>query len=610
MKQHRLAQALGLGLAMTMAAGALAQNGHERVWVKFHDGGKGPVQRALKSAGAEFHYTFDNLNAFAVTLPAQAIAGIRNNPHVEYVEADPIRVPLAQSVPFGIDLVQSRDVWDANRDGVVDAGAATGDGVLVCIVDSGLYPGHEDHSGAAGVTITGESSPGVAWDTDTCGHGTHVAGTVRALNNNLGVVGVSPGAVDLHIVRVFSGGSDGCGWTFSSGLADAVNRCQAAANGRKVVINMSLGGSFSSQTENTAFENLFATGNVLSVAAAGNDGNTRKSYPASYNSVISVAAIDSNKALASFSQRNDQVELAAPGVSVLSTVPWSAASLTVGADSFQVAALDGTFQGTASGALADGGRCTAAGSWAGKVVLCERGDISFANKVANVTQGGGVAAVIYNNAPGGFAGTLNGSSSIPAVSATQEDGQFLVANRLGATAEVSTVFTAPGSGYEAWDGTSMATPHVSGVAALLWSGVPTASNQAIRDAMAATAEDLGAAGRDTSFGFGLVRAKAALDALQGGGEPPPPPPDEVVVPSNLSATVLKTKGQATGVSLTWTPGTAAEVDIVRNGTVVATVSNSGGYTDSNVGPKRSTATYKVCVTGSGTACSNEVTVRF
>lgn len=607
MKHSKLARAVGMGLAITLGmSAALADDGQERVWVKFKDGAKAQVQRALQGAGAEFHYTFDNLNAFAVSLPAQAIQGISNNPNVEYVEADPVRVPMAQTVPFGIDLVQARDVWDANRDGVVDAGAATGDGVLVCIVDSGLHTGHEDHSGAAGVSITGEADTN--WDTDVCGHGTHVAGSIRALNNDTGVVGVSPGAVDLHIVRVFSGGTDGCGWTFSSGLADAVNRCAAAASGRKVVINMSLGGSFSSTTENTAFQNLFATGNVLSIAAAGNDGNTRKSYPASYSSVVSVAAVDSTKALASFSQRNSEVELAAPGVSVLSTVPWSAAALTVGADSFQVAALDGTFQGTASGALADGGRCASVGSWSGKVVLCERGDITFADKVNNVSAGGGVAAVVYNNAPGGFAGTLNGGSSIPALAATQEDGQFLVANRLGATASVSTIFTAPGSGYEAWDGTSMATPHVTGVAAVLWSAEPAASNQDIRDAMAATAEDLGAAGRDTSFGWGLVQAKAALDALQGGGTEPPPPGD--VAPSNLSATVLKSKGTATGVSLNWTPGSAELVDVYRDGGVIATVANTGGFTDSFVGAKRSTAIFKVCVQGSGTACSNEVSVRY
>jgi serine protease len=59
----------------------------------------------------------------------------------------------------------------------------------------------------------------------------------------------------------------------------------------------------------------------------------------------------------------------------------------------------------------------------------------------------------------------------------------------------------------------MATPHVSAVAALLWGCYPTATNQRIRDAMTATAKDKGTAGRDNSYGYGIVQAKAALDNL-------------------------------------------------------------------------------------------------
>jgi serine protease len=475
MKQRTLTGALLLGLAMTVGASAsLAQQGanKERVWVQFKDGSKAQVQRALQGAGGEIHHAFDGINAFAVSLPSQAIDGIRNNPNVKLVEADPIRKPMGQVQPYGIGMVQAPEVWATGN---------TGTGITVCVIDSGIHAAHEDFQG---VNLVGGYPTG--WNTDTCGHGSHVAGTIAAKNNNVGVVGVNTGGISLYTVKVFDGAS--CGWSYSSTLVDAANRC---ANAGAKVINMSLGGSFSSQTENSAFQNLYSQG-VLSIAAAGNGGNTQHSYPASYSSVVSVAAVDSTKTLASFSQRNNQVELAAPGVGVLSTVPFVSATTSVDGVSYIVSALEFTHQGTGSGALVNGGRCTSAGSWSGRTVLCERGDISFADKVNNAFAGGAAAVIIYNNAPGGFSGTLGSAGpAIPAVSMSQEDGQYLVANKIGVTASVSTVPDNQGNGYAYYDGTSMATPHVAGVAALIWSANPGWSNQQIRDALAVTAEDLG-----------------------------------------------------------------------------------------------------------------------
>ena len=505
---HRLVAgaALGLALALGSAAHAAETPDPDRVWVKFKPGAKTQVQQALQAAGARFHYTFDDLSAFAVSVPAPALDGVRRNPNVEYVEPDVLRYPHGEVQPFGIDLVQAPGVWDAGF---------TGNGVTVCVIDSGIHAAHEDLSS---IPMTGTASNGQSWNTDTCGHGSHVAGTIAASANGRGVVGLNKGAVSLHLVKVFDGES--CGWSYSSTLVNAARACQSA--GAKV-INMSLGGTLSSRTENSAFQNLYSQG-VLSVAAAGNSGNTQKSYPASYDSVISVAAVDSNKALASFSQRNSQVELAAPGVGVLSTVPQVSATTSVDSVSYIVSALEGTAQTTATGqTLANGGRCTTAvaAAFAGQIVLCERGDITFAEKVNNVFNSGGVGVIIYNNVPGGFSGTLGtgGAAAIPAVSMSQEDGQYLVGlvgNGSVHLADISTFPDNQASGYAYYDGTSMATPHVAGVAALIWSANPTGwSNAQIRAALDATAEDLGAAGRDTSFGYGLVRAQAALEYLQG-----------------------------------------------------------------------------------------------
>jgi serine protease len=501
-------------LASTTPAYTSNEGGMARVWVEFKPGTRASVERALNGAGAQFHYTFEEFNAFAVSLPEAALAGIQRNPNVVLIEEDAKRYLSSQTVPYGIDMVQARDVWDANRDGTVDAGAPTGSGRTICIIDSGLFTEHED----LGIKVKG-GYPLESYNTDKCGHGTHVAGTIAAALNGLGVVGVTPAGPnvgpDLYIVKVFG---DDCSWAYSSDLANAANVCYDT--GKANIISMSLGGGRSSVFEKRAFDSLYNKG-VLSIASAGNDGNTTTSYPAGYDSVISVAAVDSKKVVADFSQKNSTVELSAPGVGVLSTVPFTSTNtLTVDGVTYTGSQIEFAAIGSASGALVNGGLCDATGSYSGMVVLCERGVISFYDKVRNVQTSGGAAAVIYNNVTGGFSGTLGAgnSSSIPAISISQEDGQYLVKNKIGQSGTVtSTAVQYNKSGYEAWDGTSMAAPHVSGVAALVWSAYPGLTNAQIRSALTGTALDLGPAGRDNSYGFGLVQAKAALNALSGSG---------------------------------------------------------------------------------------------
>ena len=239
------------------------------------------------------------------------------------------------------------------------------------------------------------------WNVDRCGHGTHVVGTIAAaMGNNIGVAGVSPGINSLYMVKVFG---DDCSWTYSSTLVDAANRCKMAGAS---IISMSLGGGVKSRTEQSAFDKLYSDSGILSVAAAGNDGNTRKSYPASYPSAILVAAVDATNTVADFSQQNDQVELAAPGVNVLSTVPWlSENSLAVDGTAYHGNHIENAAYGAGVGVIVDGGLCDSTENWSGKVVLCERGTISFYDKVMNVESGFGVAVVIYSNTSGNFSGT-------------------------------------------------------------------------------------------------------------------------------------------------------------------------------------------------------------
>ncbi|HZX81368.1 MAG TPA: S8 family serine peptidase, partial [Lysobacter sp.] len=357
MKQHTLAVALGTAALFAVASSFAAQPDPNRVIVKFKPGAAAQGEAAVRAAGGRVHLKLERQGAIAVSVPAHALQGLRNNPNIEYIEQDAPRYVRAQVTPYGINNVQAPQAWGVG---------AQGQGIKVCVIDSGINANHEDF---AGVAMTGYPS---GWNNDSCGHGTHVAGTIAAVNNTTGVVGVSPGKVSLHIVKVFDGAS--CAWSYASTLVDAANRCESA--GAKV-INMSLGGPTSSRTENTAFDGLNSRG-ILSIAAAGNDGNNRHSYPASYTSVMSVAAVDQNNVKADFSQYTSQVEIAAPGVGVLSTYPFRDAALSVGGTGYIASALTGTMQGTASGGLVNGGRCTATGAWAGKVVLCERGDISFA----------------------------------------------------------------------------------------------------------------------------------------------------------------------------------------------------------------------------------------
>jgi subtilisin family serine protease len=499
---------------------------HVRVIIQYKPGSRSALEQAIKANGGEFHYKFDSLNSFAVTLPVSALDGIARNPNVVLIEDDapryitgsttsPVFNILAQSpyeeqvIPYGIDMVQARDVWDPNHDGLVDPGAPTGAGKTVCIIDTGLYIEHED---LLGVDVIGGYGYRVnlPWDEDGVGHGTHVAGTITAMNNNLGVVGVTPGTVSLYIVRVFN---DQGNWINASTLIDASNRC---ANAGADIISMSLSGAIYSATEEAAFDTHFANG-ILSIGAASNDGVSTYHYPASYDSVISVGALDATKTWADFSNFNDQVELAAPGVSVLSTVPFIETN-TVMVDSITYYGnhIENTARGTASGFLVDGGLCGLTNtSWNGMVVLCERGDNTFAEKVLNVQNSGGTAALIYNNVPDNFYGTIDpNNSSIIGLSLSQADGQFLRTYKLDMNASVTSNLPVTGSGYEAWDGTSMATPHVSGVAALVWSCLPEATNAQVRNALTSTALDLGAAGRDDYYGYGLVQALDACEVLR------------------------------------------------------------------------------------------------
>ncbi len=475
-------------------------------------------------------------------------------------------------------------------------------GQKVCVIDSGLDASNNDFDWSV---ITGDNDPGTGnWYDHGGPHGTHVAGTVGAEDNNVGVVGMAPG-VPMHIIKVFNES----GWGYSSDLAHATEKCtQAGAN----IITMSLGGGGANSTEENAFDTFIANGGLV-LAAAGNDGNSVRSYPAGYSSVMMIGANDADNNIADFSQfpscevgkgrnrRNDEtvcVEVTAGGVDTLSTYPAGLATVaSATADGVGVPASAMENVGSASAATYYMGTAEATDAGAnGKICVIDRGNISFHDKVANCENSGGAGAIIINNEPGMLYGTLGSpnNTSIPAVGAAQEDRTFL----LGA-ANASISIGAGDYGY--MSGTSMATPAVAGVAALVWSNHPDCTGQEIRDALKASAEDAGASGKDVYFGYGIVKAKDASDYLAAngcdGGSTEPPGGDDLALSGSRS------RGGRVA-DLSWTGGTTSNVDVYINGSFNNTTANDGSVSY-NV-DKNSSYTFRVCEAGSTSACSNEI----
>jgi subtilisin family serine protease len=360
-----------------LALAGFVYAGDVRVIVGF----KGRVDRAVVAKhGGTAGDAVESIQAMAVDIPAARLAKLRADPSVAYVEEDGIAsifapggkkgppgggntTPPPQQRPWGIDRVGGGLTTN------------TGAGIKVAVIDTGVDADHQDLAAnvKGGVDYTGSRK---GWE-DENGHGTHVSGTIGAVDNSLGVIGVAPGA-HLYGVRVL----DRRGYGFWSEVAEGIT--WTGNNGIQIA-NMSLGGGYSSTVENACA--YAAAHGVLLVAAAGNEGDgnpatTETSYPAAFGSVVAVAATDSSDALASFSNSGTFVEVAGPGVSVLSTYK--------------------------------------------------------------------------------------------------------------------------GNGYATGGGTSMASPHASGVAALIWKSLGGTNAATVRTQLQSKVDDRGPAGKDTGYGYGIV----------------------------------------------------------------------------------------------------------
>jgi serine protease len=473
-------------------------------------------QKMLNRHAFPVSRSFNIIPAVAAQLDANQVDQLSKDPDVEYIEPDYKIYALggpdvnadssggitafssSQTIPYGITMVNAPAVWQRTR----------GAGVRVAVMDTGISMYHPDRGNVVGsVTfVTGEAVE------DFDGHGTHTSGTIAAADNDIGVVGVAPDA-DLLIAKVMDNTGSGQESWLISGIEWAVS------NNAKV-ISMSLGNTSRSSALDTACSNAYAAGVVL-VAAAGNDGTSTPSYPAALPSVISVAAVDQSKNKASFSNFGPTIALAAPGVSVDSTIPIGTDTSAVAdavwsSTSHQANLVNGTAPGSVSGqicncGLADGSSAanTCPGSVAGNIAHIRRGTNTFAAKVAHAQSKGAIGVIISNNVSGNFSGTLSDGTPLIVVSISQADGdslQILAQSGISGTASVT------GNPYASYSGTSMACPHVAGVAALIFSAAHYNITPAeVSNILFDSAQDLGTPGRDDIFGYGLVDASAALN---------------------------------------------------------------------------------------------------
>ncbi|WP_065188010.1 S8 family serine peptidase [Shewanella woodyi] len=606
----KLSKIAGAIIALTVSVSTTATADDNRYIIQVDKGNKGVVKALANRLGAEIHLDGNGfISATFAGKDLSQVKGLLNNPHIKLVEADQRRhLMSAYSDDAGNPMTQQVTpyaVYQSQADQVAFNASA---GMKVCVIDSGLDASNTDFEWN---NISGDNDSGTGnWNENGGPHGTHVAGTIGAADNSVGVVGMAPG-VDMHIIKVFNAD----GWGYSSDLAHAADLCSAAGAN---IISMSLGGGGSNSTESNAFQSFVDAGGLV-VAAAGNDGNNVRSYPAGYPSVMMIGANDADNNIADFSQfpsctsgrgkraTTDEticVEVTAGGVDTLSTYPAgmaTASNMSADGAAYASSAMEN------SGAIAGGtyymGTAEATDSGAnGNICVIDRGVISFHDKVANCESSGGVGAVIINNEAGMLFGTLGdtNTTTIPAVGAAFEDRAAIVAAS-NISIDIGT------SDYGFMSGTSMATPAVSGVAALVWSNHNQCTGSEIREALKATAMDSGAVGNDVYFGYGIVKAAAADAYLtangcagDGGGEPGGD--------FALTADGYKSKG-VKKVDLTVNGAAGSNVDLYRDGSKIATTSASSTYTDTISGKGGGTFTYKACDEGT-TTCTAEQTVVF
>jgi serine protease len=535
LKAFFAALAVGVFALIAGASTATSAPSQEHLLVGYDHAPTAADKAAIANVGGKIRHEFASIGALAVDLPSGKASDIRSQTGVKYVETDGERTPLSLSGTLPTQQLAPRadnGLYGLVTTHTVEAQAAgfKGRGVTACVADTGLDTRHPDiapnlvttydvFSGKSGLHATDVYDLGVQ-KTET--HATHVSGIVLGADNGLGIVGVAPSA-KLEHARVLKTQEDG---SVSGETSEVMTGVEWLATHGCKVINMSLGGGDRSQAEESLYNHIRNDLGVLIVVASGNDSSKKVSFPGGYQGVLTVGAVDSQNNLASFSNTGAQLDVVAPGVDNLSSFPRTEgrdAFATIGGKTYSAFPLEFAGATKATGVNAALVNCGLAQTKAdcgakppaGFVALIQRGAVSFAQKVDSAMQAGAAAAIIYNNAangPGNFNGTLgtvddNGRPWIPAISLSQTDGEAIAA----AAPATGSAFNIP----MAWNydsGTSMATPHVTGLAALILGKNPKLTPDQVETIIEGSTTDLGVPNYDTTFGWGLINSQAALRA--------------------------------------------------------------------------------------------------
>ncbi|WP_108668921.1 S8 family peptidase [Peribacillus acanthi] len=265
----------------------------------------------LQKYNATILNEYESISAVTADVPILYWENLKNENSIIEIKEDQLVQIEGQTVGWGHTAINVKSMVPANL---------TGKGVKIAIIDSGVDYNHPDLKIAGGICVLDTVLTPSACDNsymDENGHGTHVAGIIAAQNNEIGIVGVAPNA-SIYGIKALDKKGIGSGSTIMAGIDWAIKN-------EMDIINLSLTTPNQDRAMKTMIDKAYQKG-LLVIAAVGNEEHTTGKeenvlYPAKFESVIGVSAIDSNKQILTSSSVGKEVELTAPGSGIISTVP-------------------------------------------------------------------------------------------------------------------------------------------------------------------------------------------------------------------------------------------------------------------------------------------------